>query len=242
MTNDLLQRYQKFYCAQRKLIHYPNRLKKHEYKCSNRKYSFYGLCTNCGGEHKHPSLLSNKSFCPPRRRMIQFPISLNLKKITFTIATHQATTTCKAGSDGIFSPEPKFISFSDIVEDSRYEYELSMDCDGLLSRHSSPNVPPLTRQYQPPSPNDLSINPLELELLLFLQDNFFPKSLYDKIIRWARKSFLAGYQFNSCKAKTLRRRLDTCFPPLCPRWPSPVKAVFCQRTLPQQPPSDALVL
>ncbi len=84
-----------------------------------------------------------------------------------------------------------------------------MDRNDLLSRHNSPNVP-LPWQCQPPTPYDLSI---KLEFMLFLQDNFLPKSLYDQNMRWARKAVQAGYQFHSRKAKTQRRRLDTCFPP-----------------------------
>ncbi len=211
-TTKGLRQYQKFDSPQCKLILYPNRLKKHKYKCSNWKYSFYGLCANCCGEHEHSSLLSNTSFCLPQKKDDSFPNFFKSSKDLF----YNCDTSSHGNmqdSDGILSPEPKFISFSGIVEDSRYKYELSMDRYGLLSRHSSPNVP-LPRQYQPPTPNHLSINPLELELMLYLQDNFLPKSLYDKSMRWTRKAFLAGYQFDSCKAKTLRRRLDTCFPPL----------------------------
>ncbi len=149
---------------------------------------------------------------PHRRGMIQSPISSNLPKITFYYCNTSSHDNVQ-GPGGIFLPEPKFITFSGIVEDSRYKYELSMDCNGLLSRHSSPNVT-LPRQYQPPAPNNLSINTLELELMLFLQDNLVPSQIsvcqnhevgLQGLPSWLSIRFSQG--------KDSEATLDTCFPP-----------------------------
>ncbi len=114
-------------CIASKLILYLKRLKKNEYKCFKLEIFLLGLCDNCSSKHEHSSLLGNTSFCPLQKKDDSF-ISLNLRKVTsFDTSSNDNVQV----SDGIFSPQPKFISFSGIVKQLQIKFELSMDCKGL---------------------------------------------------------------------------------------------------------------
>ena len=71
---------------------------------------------------------------------------------------------------------------------------------------------PLPPQFNLPSVDKIGMNPVELELMVFIHEHNLPPSLYDGIMKWARKSHESGYCFGSRTQQTLKRQLDSALP------------------------------
>jgi hypothetical protein len=57
------------------------------------------------------------------------------------------------------------------------------------------------------------MDPIELELMIFINEHFLSPSIYDGIMKWARKAYTSNYTFESPCHRTLKKRLDVSFPP-----------------------------
>ena len=63
-----------------------------------------------------------------------------------------------------------------------------------------------------PSTSDLNIHPLELELMIMINEQIVPPIMYDRIMSWASKAVAMGYKFTSPQHKALLRRIESGFP------------------------------
>ena len=72
---------------------------------------------------------------------------------------------------------------------------------------------PLPAEMKLPACHKIGMHPLELELMLFIHDNNLPPSLYDGIIKWAKKANESGYDFGSRTHQSLKKQLDSVLPP-----------------------------
>ena len=52
----------------------------------------------------------------------------------------------------------------------------------------------------------------ELELMLFINENFLSPSIFDKVMKWARSATANGYKFNSPSYSTLIKQMNYTFP------------------------------
>ena len=57
------------------------------------------------------------------------------------------------------------------------------------------------------------MDPIELELMIFINEHFLSPSIYDDIMKWARKAYTSNYTFESPCHRTLKKRLDVSLPP-----------------------------
>ena len=56
------------------------------------------------------------------------------------------------------------------------------------------------------------MSPHDLELMLFINENFLSPSIFDKVMKWARSATAEGYKFNSPSYSTLKKQMDYTFP------------------------------
>ena len=56
------------------------------------------------------------------------------------------------------------------------------------------------------------MSPHELELMLFIHQNFLSPSIFDKVMKWAHSATAEGYKFDSPSYSTLKKRMDYTFP------------------------------
>ena len=67
-------------------------------------------------------------------------------------------------------------------------------------------------QFQIPSSCKLNMSPHELELMLFINENFLSPSIFDKVMKWAHSATAEGYKFDSPRYSTLKKQMNYTFP------------------------------
>ena len=77
--------------------------------------------------------------------------------------------------------------------------------------HNTDDIP-VPPQFQIPSSCQLNMSPHELELMLFINKNFLPPSIFDKVMKWACSATANGYKFDSPSNSTLKSQMDYTFP------------------------------
>ena len=86
----------------------------------------------------------------------------------------------------------------------KFYYNSSQDKIGFIPHNTDDiSVPP---QFQIPSSCHLNMNPHELELVLFINENFLSPSIFNKVMKWARSATAEGYKFNSPSYSTLKKQ------------------------------------
>ena len=85
----------------------------------------------------------------------------------------------------------------------RFYYNSSQDKIGFVPNNTDDiPVPP---QFQIPSSCKLNMSPHELELMLFINENFLSPSIFDKVMKWAHSATAEGYKFDSPSYSTLKK-------------------------------------
>ena len=56
------------------------------------------------------------------------------------------------------------------------------------------------------------MSPHELELMLFINENFLSPSIFDKVMKWASSATAEGYKFDSPSYSTLKKQMNYTFP------------------------------
>ena len=75
---------------------------------------------------------------------------------------------------------------------------------------------PLPPQFQLPSKHSLNMHPIELELMLFLNENYLPPVYFDHLMKWLFKAKAMKYfdgRYQAPSYQTLKKRMDISFPP-----------------------------
>jgi hypothetical protein len=88
----------------------------------------------------------------------------------------------------------------------KFYYNSSQDKIGFIP-HKTDDIP-VPHQFQIPSSCQLNMSPHELELMLFIDENFLSPSIFDKVMKWARSATAEGYKFNSPSYSTLKKRAN----------------------------------
>ena len=58
----------------------------------------------------------------------------------------------------------------------------------------------------------MNMSPHELELMLFINENFLSPSIFDKVMKWACSATAEGYKFDSPRYSTLKKQIHYIFP------------------------------
>ena len=92
----------------------------------------------------------------------------------------------------------------------KFYYNSSQDKIGFIP-HNIYDIP-VPPQFQIPSSCKLNMSPHELELMLFINENFLSPSIFDKVMKWARSATAEGYKFDSPSYSTLKKQMNYTFP------------------------------
>ena len=84
-----------------------------------------------------------------------------------------------------------------------YYYISSHNKIGFIS-HKTDDIP-VTLQFQIPSSCQLNMSPHELELMLFINENFLSPSIFDKVMKWACSANANGCKFDSPSYSMLKK-------------------------------------
>ena len=71
---------------------------------------------------------------------------------------------------------------------------------------------PVPPQFKVPSSCQLNMSPYELELILFIYENFLLPSIFDKVMKWTHSATAEGYKFDSPSYSTLKKLINYTFP------------------------------
>jgi hypothetical protein len=92
----------------------------------------------------------------------------------------------------------------------KFYYNSSQDKIGFIPHNTDDiSVPP---QFQIPSSCQLNMSPHELELMLFINENFLSLSIFDKVMKWAHSATAKGHKFNAPSYSTLKKQMNYTFP------------------------------
>ena len=86
----------------------------------------------------------------------------------------------------------------------KFYYNSSQDKIGFIP-HNTDEIP-VPPQFQIPSSCQLNMSLHELELVLFINENFLSPSIFDKVMKWALSATAEGYKFNSPSYSTLKKQ------------------------------------
>ena len=96
------------------------------------------------------------------------------------------------------------------LDGHKFYYKSSQDKIGCIP-HNTDDIP-VPLQFQIPSSCKLNMSPHELELMLFINENFLSPSIFDKVMKWACSATAKGYKFDAPSYSTLKKRMDYTFP------------------------------
>ena len=99
--------------------------------------------------------------------------------------------------------EDSKVFFNGLNGDSFY-YNSSQDKIGFIP-HNTDDIP-VPPQFKIPSSCQLNMSPHELELMLFIHQNFLSPSIFDKVMKWAHSATANGYKFDSPSYSTLKSK------------------------------------
>jgi hypothetical protein len=88
----------------------------------------------------------------------------------------------------------------------KFYYNSSQDKIGFIP-HNTDDIP-VPPQFQIPSSCQLNMSPHELELMLFINENFLSPSTFDKVMKWAQSATAKGCKFNSPSYSTLKKQMN----------------------------------
>ena len=92
----------------------------------------------------------------------------------------------------------------------KFYYNSSQDKIGFIP-HNTDDIP-VPHQLQIPSSYQLNMSPHELELMMFINENFLSPSIFDKVMKWAHSATAKGYKFDASSYSTLKKQMDYTFP------------------------------
>jgi hypothetical protein len=92
----------------------------------------------------------------------------------------------------------------------KFYYNSSQDKIGFIP-HNTGDIP-VSPQFQIPSSCQRNMSPYELELMLFINENFLSLSIFNKVMKWAHSATANGYKFDSPSYTKLKKQMKYTFP------------------------------
>ena len=91
------------------------------------------------------------------------------------------------------------------LDGHKFYYNSSQDKIGFIPHNIDEmiHVPP---QFKIPSSCQLNMSPHELELMLFINENYLSPSIFNKFMKWACSATADGYKFDSPSYSTLKKQ------------------------------------
>ena len=180
----------------------------HNRCCSNRQFALFGRCLRCSNEHASPATasqckrFSNTVGCPTKSISNIFNDSSDM----FEVGNDSRSPSLPANISDV-----KVFKFDGLKEGTHYEADLHKSSKSTIDARFSFNLPS-PQELQLPTASKLTMSPIELELMLFINDNFLPSSMFDSLMSWACQAMESGYQFNA-PTHPLQKRRNEVFPP-----------------------------
>jgi hypothetical protein len=97
------------------------------------------------------------------------------------------------------------------LNEHKFYYNSSQDKIGFIP-HNTDDIP-VAPQFQIPSSCQLNMSPHELELMMFINENFLSPSIFDKVMKWACSATANGYKFDTPSYSTLKKQMNYTFIP-----------------------------
>jgi hypothetical protein len=95
------------------------------------------------------------------------------------------------------------------LNECKFYYNSYQDKIGFIP-HNTDDIP-VPPQFQIPSSCQLTMSPHELELMLFINENFLSPSIFDKVMKWAQSATAEGYKFDSPSYSALKKQMNYTF-------------------------------
>ena len=186
----------------------------HNNQCSNRVFKVYAFCHHCSTVHEVPHRLGNTMLCLSNsslsntihHSLVHHHRTAVNNKSTFyhgdddihdnddSPTSNDVDNDSNSLRDTSDSNESSsFLKGTSTHEDSKvffnglnrhkFYYNSSQDKIGFIP-HNTDDIP-VPPQFQIPSSCQLKMSLHELELMLFINENFLSPSIFDKVMKWA---------------------------------------------------------
>ena len=214
----------------------------HNNRCSNCVFKVYTYCHHCSTVHEVPHRLGSTMLCLSNSSLSNtihhspthhHPTAVNNESTIFhgddemhdnnnsptsnivdndSICLHHTSDSNESSSflNGSTSTHGDSKVFFNGLNRCKFYYNSSQDKIGFIP-HKTDDIP-VPPQFQIPSSCQLNTSTHELELMLFINENFLSPSIFDKVIKWARSATAKGYKFDSSSYSTLKKQKPTHSP------------------------------
>ena len=206
----------------------------HNNQCSDRVFKVYAFCHYCSTVHEVPHrlgstmmCLSNSSLSNTTHCNLAHPTTINNQRTIFqhdddmhdndnssnsNIVVNDSnylhhTSDCNESSSFLKDSSSTHVDskvFFNGLNGHKFYYNSSQDKIGFIP-HNTDDIP-VPPQFKIPSSCQLNMSPHELELMLFINENFLSPSIFDKVMKWACLATAEGYKFNSPSYSTLKKQ------------------------------------
>ena len=171
----------------------PSRL--HHNICSNRSFVPFGWCRVCYQEHQlDPSIVASSEFCfkTPSEHLITSRQTLEgIQQPACDVSFPERNNSFQDDDDIISTEDREETIQFESISGKTYSILKTRKKEGLLL-HQSKHIP-LPYNLSIPSRETLAMDPIELEVMLFINEHFLPPSYFDHIMNWAFKARDDGY-------------------------------------------------
>ena len=205
----------------------------HNNQCSNHVFKVYAFCHHFSTAQKVPNILDSTMLClsnsvlsnPSKHDFAHpHPTAVNNQSTIFQGDNYMHDKDDNSNSNVVdndinclhdtsnSNESSSFLKSSSTHDDSKvffnglnghkFYYNSSQDKIGFIP-HNTDDIP-VPPQFQIPSSCQLSMSPHELELMLFINENFLSPSIFDKVMKWAHSATANGYKFDSPSYSTLK--------------------------------------
>ena len=231
--------YSQHFCDVCKYILRMHQANGHNNQCSNCVFKVYAYCHHCSTVHKVPNILGSTmlSLSTSSLSNISYHSFANPTVVKNESNFSQGDDDMHDNDDNSMSnivdndsnclhhtsdsnESSSFLKGTSTHGDSKvffnglnghkFYYNSSQDKIGFIP-HNTDDIP-VPPQFQIPSSCQLNMSPHELELMLFINNNFLSPSIFDKVMKWASSATAEGYKFNSPSYYTLKKQMIYTFP------------------------------
>ena len=228
-------RHSQYFCDECKYMFRMDQANGHNNQCSNCVFKLYAYCYHCSTVHEVPHRLGSTMLCLSNSSLSNtihhslvhhHPTAVN-NESTFYHGiddihdNNNSPTSNDVDNDSNYlhhtsdsNESSSFLKGTSTYEDSKvffnglnghkFHYNSSQDKIGFIP-HNTDDIP-VPPQFQIPSSCQLNMSPHELELMLFINENFLSPSIFDKVMKWARSATAEGYKFDSPSYSTLKKQ------------------------------------
>ena len=207
----------------------------HNNQCSNHVFKVYAFCHHCSTVHEVPHRLESTMLCLSNSSLSNtsnhipahhHPTAVNNESMIFQGDDDMHDNNNSPTSNVVDNDSNYLRDSSDSNESSsflngtsthgdpkvfftglnrcKFYYNSSQDKIGFIP-HNTDDIP-VPPQFKIRSSCKLNMSPHELELMLFINENFLSPSIFDKVMKWVHSATAEGSKFNSPSYSTLKKQ------------------------------------